>query len=491
MNTQERRRLDRMFNPGGVAVFGAVHETGKFGRMVIQSLIKYGYKGHIYPIYPGGGKVLGLKVYESLQKVDGPVDLARVCVPAEKVPEVLRDCLRHGAAGAEIISSGFGETGEVKGQNLQEEVIEVSRAGLRVLGPNCFGAHCPKGGITLLPGFDFSKKSGPVALISQSGGVATDFGNEARMSGLGLSKVLSFGNGCDLDATALLDYLEGDPDTAFIGAYLEGIKDGRKFVEILKGLTPEKPVVVWKGGLTPPGKRMAMSHTGSLGGDARIWKGIMAQTNAVAVEGLDEMVDTMKALVHLPQCGPRIALMGGGGAIGVFSSDLADRWGLNLPVFGIETQQKLRKWFNTPGNSLANPLDTGSPVIPLDAMTAIMKEILTREKIDVLVVILLLKSLGVTLPTFLEMDGIPAPRLDQYLDGLLDASVRIKEATGKEVVMVMENRANLPTNMEVEGTYREIQLRYHARAVPIYPSVERALRAIRNASKARSRSLGR
>ena len=131
------------------------------------------------------------------------------------------------------------------------------------------------------------------------------------------------------------------------------------------------------------------------------------------------------------------------------------------------------------------------PVIPLDAMTAIMKEILTREKIDVLVVILLLKSLGVTLPTFLEMDGLPAPRLDQYLDGLLDASVRIKEATGKEVVMVMENRANLPTNMEVEGTYREIQLRYHAKAVPIYPSVERALRAIRNASKARTRSSGR
>ena len=120
-------------------------------------------------------------------------------------------------------------------------------------------------------------------------------------------------------------------------------------------------------------------------------------------------------------------------------------------------------------------------------MTAIMEEILTREKVDVLVVILLLKALGITLPTFLEMDGLKAPALDQYLYGLLEASMRLRGSTGKEVVMVMVNRANLPTDVALEGTSRAIQLRYHSKGVPVYPSVERALRAIRNASQIRLR----
>ena len=487
MNAKERQMLERMFHPRGVAVFGAVHEAGKFGRMIIQSLLQYGYKGKIYPIHPGSEDVMGLKVYHRLEEVDGPVDLACVCVPAGKVPEVLEDCYRHGAAGAEVISSGFAETGEAQGMDLQEKVIRISQKGLRILGPNCFGAHCPTGGITILPGFDFSRDPGPVSLISQSGGVAVDFGHEARLAGFGISKILSFGNGCDLDAIALLDYLSGDPDTRYIGAYLEGIGDGRKFLKVLKEMTPKKPAVIWKGGLTPLGKGAVQSHTGSLAGEAHIWKGLLKQAGAVAVEGLEEMVDTMLALVHLRRQGKRIALLGGGGAIGVFSSDTAHRLGLELPTFGDETQRKLSRWFSTPGNSMANPVDTGSPFIPSESIAAIIEEILHREPLDVLVVILLLHPLGVLLPTYLGMDGLPSPDLEEYMNDLLDVSDRMKRLTGKDVVVVMENRTNMPVYARLEGTASTIRLRYHSRGIPVYPTVERALRAIRNASRVKRR----
>ena len=370
---------------------------------------------------------------------------------------------------------------------LQAEISRISRQGIRILGPNCFGAHCPKGGITLLPGFDFFKESGSVALIAQSGGVATDFGHEAGIAGLRLSKVFSFGNGCDLDAIQLLDYLSEDRDTRYIGAYLEGIGEGDKFVEILRGLTPRKPVVLWKGGLTPLGSRAAQSHTGSLGGERRIWKGLLRQTGAVSVEGLEEMVDTLKALCHFRQFGRRIALVGGGGAIGVFTSDLAHRWELDLPAFGHETQKKLRKWLPPPGNSVSNPLDTGSPVVPLDVLTDMMTLIVKREPLDVLVLVLLLHPLGRVMPAYFEMDGLPFPKLHEYLEEMLKGMEEIRARSGKDIVLVMENRARLPGDGDIEEMGRSFQLRYHASGIPVYPTVERAMRAIRNAYRAKKR----
>jgi acetate---CoA ligase (ADP-forming) subunit alpha len=489
MNSEERQDLDRMLHPRGVAVFGAVQEPGKFGHMIIQSLTSYGYEGRIYPVCPreGESEVFGLRVFKDLEEVEGRVDLACVCVPAPEVPGVLRGCVRKGVAGAEILSSGFAETGTSEGIRFQKEIMDCARLGLRILGPNCFGAHCPRGGITLLPGFDFSHEPGPVALISQSGGVAVDFGHEARMAGLGLSKVFSFGNGCDLDAVALLDYLSEDGDTGYLGLYLEGIEDGRGFLQILRNLTPVKPVVLWKGGLTPAGRRTAESHTGSMGGSARIWKGMLAQAGAVAVEGLDELTDTMTALVHLRRPGPRIALVGGGGAIGVFSSDLAHGWGLEMPPFGKDTRDRLRKWFPTPGNSMANPLDTGSPAIPVETMIAVTTEILAKESVDVLVVVLLVHPLGVVRPHFSSMDGLPFPGLETYMQDLLQALVRLRESRGKDFVVVLDNRANLPEDISLEATCRAFGVQYHAFGIPVYSSVKRALRAIRNASSCAAR----
>ena len=485
MTPEAREQLDRMFNPRGLALFGGVSTVLSFGQLVGLSQIRYGYKGGFYPISQKGGEIAGFKIYKRLSEVKGPVDLAAVSVPAKAVPGVLRDCLDRGVAGAQIHSAGFSETGEPEGAALEAQVTRIAGKGLRVLGPNCFGIHSPRGGITLLPGHRFSNETGPLALISQSGGVATDFGYEAQFMGLGLSKVISFGNGCDLDAAALLDYLADDSETGYIAAYLEGMEDGRRFLEILRSVTAKKPVVVWKAGLTPLGGRAALSHTGSMAGEDMVWEGALTQAGAVSVQGLDQMMDTLVALNYLKDKGTRIALLNGGGAIGVFSSDLAYRWGLEVPSFSRKTQQRLKAFFPAPGNSVANPLDTGSPALPMETVQALAREILTREPVDLLIIIMLLRTLEVDMPAFFEMNDQEPPPGGTYLQGLVAPLSELKEETGKDLVMVLDNRTYQAEDVEVEAVARQMRKRFQDVGIPVYSSAERALRGISYALTAR------
>ncbi|MBW2409908.1 MAG: CoA-binding protein, partial [Deltaproteobacteria bacterium] len=299
MEPEKRHTLDRIFNPRGMALFGGIGTPGAFGYLIALSNIRYGYKGALYPISPKGGEIAGHRIYKSLDEVDGPVDLASVSVPARAVPAVLRDCLKHGVAGVQVHSSGFAEVGTREGIALQEEIIQIADQGLRIVGPNCFGIHCPRGGITLLPGSDFAQEPGTVAFISQSGGVATNFGHEARSGRLGISKIVSFGNGCDVDAIEMLDYFRDDQDTQYIGAYIEGVKDGRRFFDTLRRTTKTKPVVIWKGGLTPLGGRAALGHTGSMAGEEKLWAGALSQARGIPVQGLDEIIDALTAIKYL------------------------------------------------------------------------------------------------------------------------------------------------------------------------------------------------
>lgn len=490
MTPQERQQLDRMFNPRGYALFGGIGTPGSFGQLILQSHIRYGFKGSLYPISSKGGTIAGLTVYKHLRDVRDPVDLASISVPARAVPEVLKTCLNHGVAGVQIHSSGFAEAGTPEGRALQEELVEICRQGIRVIGPNCFGIHVPGAGLTLLPGFDFSPEPGPFGVISQSGGAATDLGHEAPSLGLRLSKVVSFGNGCDLEAASLFEYLAADPGTLYIAVYLEGVHDGRRFLDILRRTTRKKPVIVWKAGLTPLGRRAAQSHTASMGGNHKIWDGLLRQAGATPVQGLDDMLDTLVALNYLKHMGPRIAFLGGGGAIGVFSSDLASQLGLEVPVFSPETQDRLRRFFPTPGNSMKNPLDTGSPALPLDTVVSLCQTVLTREPIDILIMVMLLRTLEVEVPSFYAMNSMAPTTEGSYLKGLIEPLVELKGSTGKEVVMVFDNRAHLASETAVEVVYRESRDAFQRAGIPVYPSVTKALRGIHHALMARRRLTG-
>jgi len=483
MDRRDRAVLDRMFVPRGFAVIGGVGGVGSFGYNIVVSHLLYGYPGNLYPISPQGGEIVGHTVYKTLRDVPGPVDLVSIAVPASAVPGVLRECLEFGIPGAQIHTAGFAETGDDRGKALQAEISQIASEGIRVVGPNCFGIHCPKGGVTLLPGFDYSKKRGTVAMISQSGGIANDFAHEAQIAGIGLSKVISYGNGCDLGAVELLEYLADDPDTEYIAAYLEGVQDGRRFLQTVRNISSPKPVIIWKGGLTPLGGQATMSHTGSLGGEARIWEGALNQAGSIAVEGLEEMIDTLIALTYLKHRGRRIALVGGGGAIGVFSSDLAYRWGLEIPPFSTATQKRLRDLFPTPGNSVLNPLDTGTPALPLALLNPMLEEILVKEPIDTMVLIMLLHALEVVSPAFSGKVGITPPPRGSYFESLLKTLSRLKEETGKDIILVFQNRARLIENIEVESLFRTVSRQYQEAQIPVYTEPERALRGIRNAAR--------
>ncbi len=470
--------IDRMCHPRGIAIFGSVTKVG-FAQLILAAHMLYGFKGKIYPVSRKGSEIAGLKVISNLSEASGPVDMASISVPAPAVPDILRECLAHGVTGVTLHTSGFAEIG-AEGKVIQDEIEEIARQGLRIIGPNCFGIYCPSGGLTLLPGAEYSKESGNVGLICQSGGMANNFVLEAQAVGLRMSKVFSYGNGADLDAIKLMDYLADDPETEAIGAYLEGVKDGRQFLKAAKKAAAKKPVVIWKAGLTPLGARMTMSHTASLGGESDIWQGAMQQAGVVAVENLDGLVDTLSILTYLKKPGKKIGIMGGGGAIGVYSSDLAYRLGLEIPVFSRETQDKLMDILQAPGASMANPIDMASPVLPVEIVIEMIRETLTRESIDVFVLISLLHSFELSARMISRFSGVKLPPTEVYFEKLLQELLNLREETGKDILMVLENRAYAVDHLDIESIFRKIKKSYQQKGIPVFNSEKNALEGISN-----------
>ena len=314
----DNTQLQRIFHPKRLAVIGVSAGSLGFGSRTIETLLHFGYQGEICPVNPKGGTISGLKIYKTIEEIPGDLDLAIIAVPAPLVPKALEACRRKGVIGAEILSAGFKELGTPEGRALEEEIKKISRQGIRVVGPNCFGIYCPAGGLTILPGLDFPRESGPVAFLAQSGGMAGEFVMNCSSLGLTFSKVVSFGNGVDLRETELLQYLGDDPETRVICLYMEGVEDGRAFFKVLKEVTAKKPVIIYKGGLSQAGSRAVVSHTASLGGSRQIWESMMRQANAVQVNNSWEMAQAALAFVQLPERPVRgVAVVGGGGALGV------------------------------------------------------------------------------------------------------------------------------------------------------------------------------
>jgi acyl-CoA synthetase (NDP forming) len=187
-----------MFAPASVAIVGVSSEGFGFGRGIFISHLAIGYEGKLYPVNKRGGSIEGMTIYPSVEAIPDNIDFAIIAVPAHLVSSALEACRKKGAVGAEILSSGFREIGTSEGIALEEELQIIARRGIRVLGPNCFGIYCPKSGLTMLPGPDLSREPGGVALLSQSGGLSVDFGYTGKWRGIRFSKVVSFGNGCDL-----------------------------------------------------------------------------------------------------------------------------------------------------------------------------------------------------------------------------------------------------------------------------------------------------
>src|SRR5512136_92271 len=245
MNRTEH--LDAAFHPGSVAVIGVGPITA--GRFYVESLLASGFKGSLYPIHPDGGEISGLNILRSLKDVPGPVDLVISCIPARFVPRLIRECAEKHVKVVSMFTSGFSETGSETGQQLEAEIVRIARdAGIRLIGPNCMGVYSPKAGVSFVT--DFPRENGGIALVCQSGGNTIYLVRLGAERGIRFSKVVSYGNACDVDESDMFEYLMEDGETELVTAYIEGVKDGERFQQVLGRLAARKPVVVLKSGTT-------------------------------------------------------------------------------------------------------------------------------------------------------------------------------------------------------------------------------------------------
>lgn len=352
-----RKALELMTHPRAIAVVGAARSTMGAYPGMFACIRNFGYAGRLYPINPNADEIDGVKAYGSLCELPEPVDLVIISVPARVVPEALTDCIASGNRNVHIFSSGFRETGEPEGIELQEKIEKIAvEGGLRVIGPNCMGFYVPES--RLMTWRDAARQSGPLAFVSQSGGHAEDFTCYAAALGLYCSKVISYGNALTLDSPDFLDYLAGDEKTKIIAMYMEGVKDGRRLLDLAGRVNRQKPILMLKGGMTESGARAVASHTGALAGGEKIWNAFFRQTGVVPADSLEEMAEIALALHRLkPWTGRNVAILGTGGGIGVAAADSCARAGLNLPALSADLMARLRQYIPPAGNMIRNPID--------------------------------------------------------------------------------------------------------------------------------------
>ncbi|MBE0430250.1 MAG: CoA-binding protein [Dehalococcoidia bacterium] len=471
-----------IFRPKSHAVIGASADETKFGGLFLRALLTFGYPGRLYPVNPGETNIFGLKTFARVADIPDPVEFATITTPAPTVPAIVEECLAGGIKAVQILSSGFREAGP-EGQRLEEQIAATAARGIRVIGPNCFGVYSPAGGLTILPGAALPRDSGTVALISQSGGYAIRGAERACGWGIRFSQVVSYGNGCDINECDLLEYFCHDPNTKIMLSYIEGPRQGRRFFELLRQACRTKPVILWKGGLTGGGARAVASHTGSLAADETVWDALFRQTGAVMVKSLDEMIDTALAFLHLPHySGRRLAVIGGGGAIGVAAADACEMGGLSVPQFSLELQSRLEAMLPPAGASTRNPVDMGSPFPLPSAFRSVLETVLSEGEVDLVVVSEL--SLSVAGPAMARRMGDSG--LHSLLAGAVAESaqvpVELRRKWDRPLVMVLPVESVSADDIEAEEGRRKVADYYLSQGIPVFLSLERAVRALANVS---------
>ncbi len=305
---------------------------------------------------------MGYKAYSSILDIPEDIDLAILTIPLAGVIDVMKQCIQKKVRFIHLLTAGFSETGRKEFKNAEDEIIQMARSGgIRIIGPNCMGLYCPEGGLSW--NSSFPKKTGSLGLFSQSGQLAFEIVMTTKPLMTRFSKVVSFGNASDLKAHEFLEYLAADDQTEIIGAYLEGLRDGRAFFEAAREVTPRKPLVIMKGGQTSGGSRATQSHTAAIAGSQTIWDAMCRQAGIVSVNTVEEMGYTLQALKMMPlPTGRRVVIIGGAGGGSVTMTDFAEKENLTVPLLAAQTIEQLEAFVPLEGSSAKNPMDI-MPVI--------------------------------------------------------------------------------------------------------------------------------
>ena len=357
--------MDLFFNAKSVALIGASPEPGKIGNSVMESLVKHDYKGKVYPVNAKGySEIMGVKAYRNLLDIQDPIDVVIVTVDLKFVPDLLIECGKKNIHNMVIISGGGKELGGERA-DIEQRIQDLSRElNIRIIGPNCIGIFngenrldCAFQGHSRM----LRPKQGNVAFLSQSGTVGIAFMETS--DAFGLSKMISYGNRSDVDEADMIHYLARDPNTNVIGLYVEGLGDGRKFMNAAKNVIKEyqKPIVVFKNGRSTRGAKQAASHTGSLGGSFAVISGAFEQTGIISLDSYEELTSALKALTWQPvPKGNKIAMVTNGAGPIIAAIDNFERLNLELAQLSDQTMKSFREHY-PPTYVIGNPCDvTGS-----------------------------------------------------------------------------------------------------------------------------------
>jgi acyl-CoA synthetase (NDP forming) len=471
--------LESLFTPQSLAVIGASKKRGyrwlkRFSR----------FHGKLYGVNPAeGGKRIRIKIrikrqgqrseqdisvtmYKSVLDIPNEVDFAFIAVPAKIVPTVLKECVQKGVKNVAIFSAGYSESGTEEGRKKEDELKKIAEGKINLIGPNCVGVYYPKNGMSFNE--SHSLQPGDVAFVAQSGGHAQNFTIAGEHHGIKFSKVISYGNGCMIDSPDLIEFLANDPETKIITAYIEGVKEGngKRLKDVLTYASGLKTVIIWKGGQTAEGAKAAMSHTGSIAGDAAIWNAVFKQSGCISVDSLEELLDTTIALRSpvLPKS-TKIGVLSASGGQSVALTDYCSKGMLEMPHFSDITTKKLFSVIPTMGTSVKNPLDASGAWYEEKNVIETISIVSEDGNVDSL----LIELIPHFIVHWLEVEvseNASALNLAEFIS-------RKREEVNKPFFLVIS-----PLCYEQETSYFRSKMLQNG--IPVYPDFYRAVRALNN-----------
>ena len=437
--------LNRIFNPGAIAVIGASEKAGSVGSTLMLNLIQSGFEGDLFPVNPRHKTIHGLKSIPSILKAEHSIDLAIIATPIATVPSIVKECVQKGVKGAVIVSAGGKEAG-ANGQEIEAQIAKYAReGGLRVVGPNCLGIVCPQRNLNASFAAHMPYK-GNLAFISQSGAICSAILDLSMQEGFGFSHFVSVGSMVDVDFGDLIDFLGADPQVSSILLYIESLTHVRKFMSAARAVSRSKPIIVLKSGRSPAGTKAAASHTGAMAGEDNVYDAAFMRAGIVRVDTIGELFDCAELMARQPRpTGARLAVITNAGGPGVMAADVLSRYGSEPAEPKPETLAKLDGVL-PPLWSRSNPIDILGDASPQRFAAAVEICVGAKEFNGVLVI---LSPQAMTDPTAVAQMLASSFQKKQY--PLFTAWMGgVDVAKGKEIL----NQAGIPTYDTPEDAIR-------------------------------------
>lgn len=432
----------RMLKARRVAVVGASKNPAKFGGLLVRSILSGGFTGEVIPVNARAEVVAGLKCYPSISDIPGTLDLAVIAAPAEFVPGILHEAADKGVAGALVISAGGRESGKPE---FDQEILKIARErGLRFFGPNMNGISYGPNQLSAVF-WPVVTEHGPLAVVGQSGTVVAAIADWAQDDGLGVSATFSLGNQADICESDVLRLLLDDERTRVTALYLEGVDNGPRFVAAINDVATKKPIVVLKCGSSQRGREAAASHTGSLAGMDKVFSGVCRQYGVVRADDCEGLYDDAKILASMAlPAGRRVLVISSSGGSCALAADSGDAQGLVLPDLPDDYVATLKDLDLAEWGSFANPLDLGTAAVDQTRAAARLAD--AADFADIILLIF----------------GTP-----------------VTGAAELAAELAAESRAAVCAAYYGGGAVEQVERRRMQRlGVPVFPSPERAMRAI-------------